>query len=51
MNDSIKQQILDRIEAYDHIIISRHARPDGRARARDARDGAHAAGRAEAGAV
>lgn len=29
MNVSIKQQILDRIEAYDRIVICRHTRPDG----------------------
>ena len=29
MNESIKQQILDRIKAYDKIVISRHIRPDG----------------------
>ena len=29
MNESTKQQILDRIEAYDRIVICRHTRPDG----------------------
>ncbi|MBO4873642.1 MAG: bifunctional oligoribonuclease/PAP phosphatase NrnA [Lachnospiraceae bacterium] len=29
MNESIKQQILDKIKAYDKIVISRHIRPDG----------------------
>ena len=29
MNEKIKQQILDKIEQYDTIIVSRHIRPDG----------------------
>ncbi len=29
MNEQIKQAILDKIESYDTIIISRHIRPDG----------------------
>ncbi len=29
MNEPIKQTILDTIKAYDHIVISRHLRPDG----------------------
>lgn len=28
-NMTVKKQILDKIKAYDHIIISRHYRPDG----------------------
>ncbi|MDE7158084.1 MAG: DHH family phosphoesterase, partial [Clostridiales bacterium] len=29
MNEQIKQQILQKIESYDKIIVSRHIRPDG----------------------
>lgn len=29
MNEEIKQQILNKIESYDKIILSRHIRPDG----------------------
>lgn len=29
MNGNIKKQILEKIEAYDTVIISRHTRPDG----------------------
>ena len=29
MNEKIKQQILDKIESYNTIIVSRHIRPDG----------------------
>lgn len=29
MNEQIKQLILDKIESYDNIIVSRHIRPDG----------------------
>ena len=29
MNEAIKKQILDRIESYKTIIVSRHIRPDG----------------------
>lgn len=29
MNEQVKQQILDKIESYNTIIISRHIRPDG----------------------
>ena len=29
MNEDIKRRILDKIEAYDTIIVSRHIRPDG----------------------
>lgn len=29
MNQEIKQSILDKIKAYDRIIITRHVRPDG----------------------
>ncbi len=29
MNEDIKKQILDKIKAYDHIIVGRHFRPDG----------------------
>ena len=29
MNEKIKQQILNKIESYDKIIVSRHIRPDG----------------------
>ena len=29
MNEDIKRSILDKIKAYDRIIISRHIRPDG----------------------
>ncbi len=29
MNEQLKQQILDKIEAYDTVIVSRHIRPDG----------------------
>ena len=29
MNETVKQLILDKIKAYDKIVISRHIRPDG----------------------
>ncbi|MDE7372858.1 MAG: DHH family phosphoesterase, partial [Clostridia bacterium] len=29
MNEEIKKRILDKIESYDTIIVSRHLRPDG----------------------
>ena len=29
MNEKIKRQILQKIESYDKIIVSRHIRPDG----------------------
>ena len=29
MNEKVKQQILDKIESYNTIIVSRHIRPDG----------------------
>lgn len=29
MNENIKKKILDKIESYDTIIVSRHIRPDG----------------------
>ena len=29
MNETLKQQIRQRIEAYDTVVISRHIRPDG----------------------
>ena len=29
MNEAIKKQILDKIESYKTIIVSRHIRPDG----------------------
>lgn len=29
MNEEIKRQILNKIESYDKIIVSRHVRPDG----------------------
>ena len=29
MNENIKKQILDKIESYETIIVSRHIRPDG----------------------
>ena len=29
MNEQLKQQILDKIEAYETVIVSRHIRPDG----------------------